>query len=91
MDRNNMMAWMRDYIAAHLKMNREWIEYDMEFEHYGLDSRTSIEMIGELSERIGHDLDPAMIYECSSIETLAARIVELTEESVALETPDAMA
>lgn len=91
MDQNDMMAWMRDYIAAHLKMNREWIDYGMEFEHYGLDSRTSIEMIGELSERIGRDVDPAMIYECSSIETLAARIVELAETAVPFETPDVVA
>jgi polyketide synthase PksN len=82
MNRNEIMEWMRDYIAAHLKVDRERVEVDMQFEDYGLDSRTSMEMIGELSERIGCDLDPGVFYDYSTIESLAARVAELAQESV---------
>jgi acyl carrier protein len=82
MNRNEIMEWMRDYIAGHMKVDRELIEMDMQFDDYGLDSRTSMEMIGELSERIGHDLDPGIIYDYSTIESLATRVFELAQESV---------
>jgi polyketide synthase PksN len=82
MDRNEIMEWMRDYIAAQLNVDRERVEVDMQFEDYGLDSRTSMEMIGDLSERIGRDLDPGVFYDYSTIETLTSRVVELAQESV---------
>jgi acyl carrier protein len=53
----------------------------MQFEDYGLDSRTSMEMIGELAERIGADVDPGVVYDYSTIETLAARVAGLAQES----------
>jgi polyketide synthase PksN len=82
MNREEIMEWMRDYIAAHLKVGRERVEVDMQFEDFGLDSRTSMEMIGELSKRIGCDLDPGLFYDYSTIESLATRVVEPAQESV---------
>ncbi len=81
MNQNEIMEWMRDYLAAHLKVERERIEVDMQFEDYGLDSRTSMEMIGEIAERIGADVDPGVIYDYSTIETLAARVAAIAQES----------
>jgi acyl carrier protein len=81
MNQNDIMEWMRDYLAAHLKVDRERIEVDMQFEDYGLDSRTSMEMIGALAKRIGAEVDPGVIYDYSTIETLAARVAELAQES----------
>ena len=81
MNMNDIMEWMRNYLAAHLKVDRERIEVDMQFEDYGLDSRTSMEMIGELAERIGAEVDPGVIYDYSTIETLAAHVAKLTQES----------
>ncbi len=82
MNREEIMDWMRDYIAAHLKVDRNRVEVDMQFEDYGIDSRTSMEMIGELSEQIGRDLDPGVFYDYSTIESLATRVVELAQESM---------
>jgi acyl carrier protein len=82
MDKNEIMEWMRDYIVAHLKVKQEWIEMDMQFDDYGLDSRTSMEMIGEFSERIGRDLDPGVLYDYSTIESLADHIAGIMQETV---------
>lgn len=81
MNQNEIVEWMRDYLAAHLKVDRERIESDMQFEDFGLDSRQSMEMVGELSDRIGAELDPAIVYDFSTIDTLAARVVDLIRES----------
>ncbi len=82
MNRKDIMDWIHDYIAAQLKVDRQRVEADIQFEDYGLDSRASMEMIGKLSELIGRDLDPGIVYDYSTIETLTARVVELLQEPV---------
>ncbi len=80
MNQNDIVEWMRDYLAAHLKVDRHRIETDMQFEDFGLDSRASMEMVGELSRHVGTELDPAVVYDFSTIDTLAERVEALLKE-----------
>lgn len=73
--------WIRTYIAEHLKVNREMVETDMQFEDFGLDSRQSMEMVGALSEHVGAELDPSVVYDHSTIDALAAHVDGLLRES----------
>lgn len=82
MNGNEIIEWMRDYLAAHLKVDRHRIETDMQFEDFGLDSRQSMEMVGELSAKVGIELDPAIVYDYSTIDTLAGQVEILLKESV---------
>lgn len=81
MNQNEIVEWMRDYLSAHLKVDRDRIETDMQFEDFGLDSRASMEMVGELSQRVGCELDPAIVYDFSTIDALAGRVAELLREA----------
>lgn len=81
MEHQHIAEWLRGYLAEHLKVNREQVETDMQFEDFGLDSRQSMEMVGALSDHVGTDLDPSIIYDHSTIDALAAHVDALTRES----------
>jgi acyl carrier protein len=75
-------AWMVDYLVDKLSLDPSAVDTARSFEDYGLDSRTGIHMCGKLEKLVELRLSPALLYEHSSIDAVAAHLGRrLAEES----------
>ncbi|MEU1799564.1 acyl carrier protein [Streptomyces sp. NPDC019937] len=75
-------AWMVDYMVTKLSVDPSTVDTTRSFEDYGLDSRTGIQMCGKLEKYVELRLSPALLYEHSSIDAVAAHLGRrLAEES----------
>ena len=67
--------WLAGHLSQVLNIDTKQVDIELEFDDYGLDSRDAVGMIGELSEWLGQDLDPNLIYEYRSIDELSTYVV----------------
>ncbi|MFF3372946.1 acyl carrier protein [Streptomyces sp. NPDC002680] len=75
-------AWMVDYLRNKLSVDPSHVDTTRSFEDYGLDSRAGIQMCGKLEKFVELRLSPALLYEHSSIDAVAAHLGRrLSEES----------
>ncbi|WP_133914314.1 acyl carrier protein [Streptomyces sp. NBC_00582] len=75
-------AWMVDYLVNRLSVEPAAVDTSRSFEDYGLDSRAGIQMCGKLEKFVELRLSPALLYEHSSIDAVAAHLGRrLVEES----------
>ena len=75
-------AWMVDYLVGKLSVDPSTVDTSQSFEDYGLDSRAGIQMCGKLEKFVELRLSPALLYEHTSIDAVAAHLGErLAEES----------
>lgn len=63
--------WLVSYIAQLLEIEPQEIDSQTPFERYGLDSSAMVVLSGDLQEWLGRKLDPTLLYEYPTIETLA--------------------
>lgn len=77
MTKEQLIEWLRAYIAALLNIRENRIENHIPFDRYGLDSLAMAGLVGDLSETIGLELDTDEAYNHSTIERLACRVAEL--------------
>ncbi|MFI0463376.1 amino acid adenylation domain-containing protein [Saccharopolyspora sp. 5N102] len=57
-------------LMASLKLRREELEDDKPFADYGLDSLTGVNLVQQLNESLGTDLDPSVLFDNPSIRRL---------------------
>ncbi|WP_412679436.1 amino acid adenylation domain-containing protein [Brevibacillus fortis] len=69
--------------AKELKIDPARLEIDKEFPDYGIDSVLLAQVMNEISKWLGKDLDPTILYEYPTIETLAEWIVGTHGDSMA--------
>ncbi|MEU1184204.1 acyl carrier protein [Streptomyces sp. NPDC005820] len=67
-------AWMVDYLVDKLSVDPSTVDTSRAFEDYGLDSRAGIQMCGKLEKFVELRLSPALLYEHSSIDAVAAHL-----------------
>lgn len=58
------------YIAELLDIPPEQVDTTIEFDRYGLDSSAAIGLTGNLEDWLGEELDPTILYDYPTIETL---------------------
>lgn len=63
--------WLVSYIAQLLEIEPQEIDSQTPFERYGLDSSAMVVLSGDLQEWLGRKLDPTLLYDYPTIETLA--------------------
>lgn len=63
--------WLSSYLAQLLEIELEEIEPQTPFERFGLDSSAMVVLSGDLQEWLGRKLDPTLLYDYPTIETLA--------------------
>jgi len=66
--------WMASYIADLIGTTVDDIDRDIEFSAFGLDSSAVISMTGDLSDWLGAEVDPTIVYEFSSIRSLSDNV-----------------
>ncbi|GAB4187332.1 MAG: acyl carrier protein [Wenzhouxiangellaceae bacterium] len=73
--------WISAYLARTLEVAPDLIDPELQFDEYGIDSRTAAELIGALGEWLGRDLDPSIIYDYPSIDELSQHLSTAAEVS----------
>jgi acyl carrier protein len=71
-----IQAWLIAYLSELLEIESDAIDVKVTFDRYGLDSSAAIGMTGDLEEWLGSELDPTLIYDYPTIETLAANLLQ---------------
>ncbi|MDJ0796948.1 MAG: acyl carrier protein [Calothrix sp. MO_167.B12] len=71
-----IQAWLVSYLAELLEIEPNEIDVKIPFERYGLDSSAAVGMTGDLEECLGYELDPTLIYDYPTIETLVGYLSE---------------
>jgi acyl-CoA synthetase (AMP-forming)/AMP-acid ligase II/alkylation response protein AidB-like acyl-CoA dehydrogenase/acyl carrier protein len=74
LDRGAMERWLQQWIAVRFHENVDSVDRRRAFAEFGMDSVTSVELAGELSQLVGMEVPPTSLWEHPSIETLAAAI-----------------
>jgi acyl carrier protein len=68
--------WLVDYLAELLQIESKEIDIKIPFDNYGLDSATAIGLTGDLETWLVIELDPTLIYDYPSVETLSLHLVD---------------
>jgi acyl carrier protein len=86
LDEAGIKEWLVQRLARHLKVDASQIDPAKAFEAYGLDSRMAVQVAGELEKLVERRLSPALLFEYSSIDQLAAFLAkEIRGEASGLE------
>ncbi|WP_064201988.1 non-ribosomal peptide synthetase [Brevibacillus brevis] len=72
-----------ELFAKELKIDPARLEIDKEFPDYGIDSVLLAQVMNEISKWLGKDLDPTILYEYPTIETLAEWLSSNHGDSIA--------
>jgi acyl carrier protein len=62
------------FLQKHLQVNPATVETSATFDTYGVDSFLAVNMTAELSEFIGSELSPTLLYEHQTIESLSSHL-----------------
>lgn len=70
-----IQEWIISYLANLLEIDEEEIDIEEPFDRYGLDSAAAIGLLGDLGTCLKCDLDPTLIYDFPTIETLVNHLI----------------
>lgn len=65
-----IQGWVVSYLAELLSVEADEIDITVPFSYYGLDSVVAIGLIGDLEGWLGRELDPTLMYDYPTTETL---------------------
>ncbi len=71
--------WLVSHLAEALHVEPEKIDVAAPFETLGLDSVTAVGMTGHLQDWLGCSVDPTVVFDYPTIETLAQHLAERTQ------------
>lgn len=74
---SEIQEWMISYLANLLEINPKEIDITVSFDRYGLDSSAAVGMTGDLEDWIGFEVDPTLVYDYPTIETLAQYLAQM--------------
>ncbi len=66
--------WISDYLANLLEVSPDELDPDVPFDRYGLDSSAAIGLTGELEEWLGLEIEPTLLYDYPTVDTLAEHL-----------------
>jgi acyl carrier protein len=66
--------WMAERLAAKLEISVAEVDTSKRFDEYGLDSRTAVQVSGELEKLVERRLSPALLIEHPTIDSVAKEI-----------------
>ena len=69
-------TWIVDYVAELLEVEPDKIDVTIPFDRYGLDSSAAVGLAGDLEDWLEEELDPTMLYDYPTIESLTQHLVE---------------
>ncbi len=72
-----IQAWLVSYLANLLNVTNEEVDVKIPFERYGLDSSAAVGLTGDLEDWLGHEIEPTLLYDYPTIESLAKYVSSL--------------
>lgn len=75
-DEQSIRDWLTQRLAKQLQMPASQIDPALRFDAYGLDSRTAVQLAGELEKVLERRLSPTLLFEYGSIDELARHLAE---------------
>ena len=70
----DIQNWLISYVAQLLEIEFDEIDIAVSFNRYGMDSSMTLDMISHLEEWMGCELEPTLVYNYPTIESLAERV-----------------
>jgi acyl carrier protein len=67
-------------LAEALKLSPSTIDRHVELFSYGLDSLMALTLLGDLEEWLGQDLDPSLVWDFPTIDSLSTHVAGLIGE-----------
>ena len=77
-----LRTWLGDWVAAATGLSRSQVHDDRPLEEFGLASRDTVALSGELEEMLGESLSATLVWEYPTIATLATRLIDGEPTSV---------
>jgi acyl carrier protein len=71
--------WIVAYLADLLEIEPEEINVTIAFDRYGLNSSVAIGLTGDLEDWLGIELDPTLLYDYPTVETLVQYLSSQTK------------
>lgn len=71
-----IQAWIVSYLAQILEISQDEVNVTIPFDRYGLDSSVAIGLTGDLEDWLGRKLDPTLLYDYPTVESLAQHLTE---------------
>lgn len=68
--------WIISYLAQMLEVSPDEINVTTTFDRYGLDSSAAVGLTGDLEDWLGIELEPTLLYDYPTIETLTEYLAE---------------
>ncbi len=72
-----IQAWLVSYLANLLSVADEDVDVKIPFERYGLDSSAAVGLTGDLEDWLGHEIEPTLLYDYPTIESLVKYVSSL--------------
>jgi acyl carrier protein len=77
-----IQTWIVNYIAELLEVKPQKIDVTIPFDRYGLDSSAAVGLAGDLESWLERELDPTLLYDYPTIESLTEHLVESLSEAI---------
>lgn len=74
--KTEIQAWIVSYIAQLLAIDPDEVSVTIPFDQYGLDSSAAVGMTGDLEDWIERKIDPTLLYDYPTIESLVQHLGE---------------
>lgn len=71
-----IQAWIASYLAELLEIDPDEVNVKIPFDQYGLDSAAAVGMTGDLEDWLDRKLDPTLLYDYPTVESLAQHLAE---------------
>jgi acyl carrier protein len=75
-DATAIRRWLIAAVARHVEIAEEQIDPTSPFTNYGLDSRTAIELAGDLEKWLGVELSPTLVWDYPTIDAMAEYLAQ---------------
>lgn len=85
-NRKEIQQWILFRLAERLEISVDAIDVNASFNEYGLDSAEAVELTGGLSEWLGEELSPTLVWEYPNVQELVDYLSSQHAEDASIET-----
>jgi acyl carrier protein len=76
-----LQNWFITRLSELLEVEQDEVEVDIPFDRYGLDSSAAVGLTGELSDLLEIDVEPTLLYDYPTVETLVDYLSKQLEQN----------
>ncbi|STX29324.1 polyketide synthase [Legionella beliardensis] len=78
----NILNWIKSWLASYLNLNIEQIDPNKNFAYYGLNSVIAMEFCTALQTSLNYELSPALLWQYSTVNLLANYLIDSQKKSL---------